>query len=45
MNNVKQFKKYYEGMSVTLPPPAPPTIVVNNVIYLFLGKLGCLENK
>jgi hypothetical protein len=26
---------------------SPPTfpIVVNNIIYLFHGKLGCLENK
>jgi hypothetical protein len=41
MNNVKQFKKYYHGMSVT--PTLP--IVVNNIIYLLCEKLGCFENK
>jgi hypothetical protein len=42
MNNVKQFKKYCYGMSVT--PPQNP-IVVNNIIYLLSGKIGCFENK
>jgi hypothetical protein len=47
MNNVKQFKKYYHGMSVMPPLPSPPLgwIVVNNIIYLFCETMRCLENK
>jgi hypothetical protein len=41
MNNVNQFKKNYK-MSVKHPPNL---IVVNNIIYLLHGKLGCFENK
>jgi hypothetical protein len=40
MNTIKHLKKYCDGMSV-----APPPIVVNNIIYLFHGKLGCFENQ
>ncbi len=32
MNNIKQFKKYYHGMSVTDPPHQ---IVFNDITYLF----------
>jgi hypothetical protein len=28
-------------MNANLPPP----IIVNNIIYVFCEKLGCLENK
>jgi hypothetical protein len=27
------------------PPPLPPQIVINNIIYLLSGKLECFENK
>ncbi len=40
-NNVKQLRKCCHGMNANLPPP----IIVNNIIYVFCEKLGCLENK
>jgi hypothetical protein len=41
MNNVKQFKKKIMKWMSNTPQP----IVVDNIIYLFHGKLGCFENK
>jgi hypothetical protein len=38
MNNVKQFKKYYHGMSVTPPPPTPhppSTQLLSTTLYIY----------
>jgi len=45
MNIVKQFKKYCHGTNVTPPPPPLHSTIVNNIIYLLCGKLGCIENN
>jgi hypothetical protein len=42
MNNVKQLKTICYGVNVTSPTYP---IVVNNIIYLFRGKLRCLKNE
>jgi hypothetical protein len=43
MNNVKQFKKYCQGMNVT-PPPPPTTQLLSTTLYIyFVENSGALK--